>query len=282
VTENVYQGLQFLISLYNPLAWRDKNHGQPKERDFSTETRKLKEGTTLDLKMVKTRIVIADDQALFRSGLRKLLETKAHLKVVGESDSRIKIAALVRKLHPDILLLDVRPPRLSGELQRLSASSDTRVILLTASIDTNDVVQALKCGVRGILLKNSPTQSVFSGIDIVMAGQYWIYGNGASDLAGALNRLSECDPVTKIQRGKFNLTRRELDVIQAIASGCANKEIAQQLSISEQTVKHHVRNIFNKTGSSSRLELTLFAIEKEIFNLQSPSAKVGKWRAFTS
>jgi two-component system nitrate/nitrite response regulator NarL len=262
-----------LISLYNPLARRDKKNAKPKERDFSMETRKLKEGTTIDLKMVRTRIAIADDQALFRSGLRKLLESKPHLKVVGESDSHIKVATL-RKLHPDILLLDVRPPRLSGELQRLSASYDTRVILLTASIDTNDVVQALKCGVRGVLLKNSPTQSVFSGIDIVMAGQYWIYGSGASDLADALNRLSECEPVTKIQRGRFNLTRRELDVIQAIASGCANKEVARQLSISEQTVKHHVRNIFNKTGSSSRLELTLFAIEKKIFNLQIVNREV--------
>ena len=169
---------------------------------------------------------------------------------------------LVKSLKPDILLLDVCLPRLSGlgVLQQLGSSS-TRVILLTANIENSDAVQALQWGIHGIVLKNATTESVFRSIDAVMDGQYWIFSRGVEGLDNAVSRLSAPESTGKTQSGRFRLTQREMVVLHAVVSGRANKEIARQFCISEQTVKHHVTNIFNKTGASSRLELTLFAIE---------------------
>jgi len=204
--------------------------------------------------VAKTCIVIADDHALFRSGLRKLLESQPHLSVVGETPSGDEVATLVKSLKPDILLLDVCLPRLSGlgVLQQLGSSS-TRVILLTANIENSDAIQALQWGIHGIVLKNATTESVFRSIDAVM--------DGVEGLDNAVSRLSAPESTGKTQSGRFRLTQREMVVLHAVVSGRANKEIARQCCISEQTVKHHVTNIFNKTGASSRLELTLFAIE---------------------
>ena len=212
--------------------------------------------------MAKTCIVIADDHALFRSGLRKLLESQPHLSVVGETPSGDEVATLVKSLKPDILLLDVCLPRLSGlgVLQQLGSSS-TRVILLTANIENSDAIQALQWGIHGIVLKNATTESVFRSIDAVMDGQYWIFSRGVEGLDNAVSRLSAPESTGKTQSARFRLTQREMVVLHAVVSGRANKEIARQCCISEQTVKHHVTNIFNKTGASSRLELTLFAIE---------------------
>ena len=168
----------------------------------------------------------------------------------------------MKSLKPDILLLDVCLPRLSGlgVLQQLGSSS-TRVILLTANIENSDAVQALQWGIHGIVLKNATTESVFRSIDAVMDGQYWIFSRGVEGLDNAVSRLSAPESTGKTQSGRFRLTQREMVVLHAVVSGRANKEIARQFCISEQTVKHHVTNIFNKTGASSRLELTLFAIE---------------------
>jgi two-component system nitrate/nitrite response regulator NarL len=220
----------------------------------------------------KTRLVIADDHAVFRSGLRRLLESTAHLKVVGEAGKGNEVVTLVNELRPHVLLLDVRLPELSGlgVLKQLGASCDTRVLLLTAGIDNKDAVSALKSGARGVLLKNTTTQLVFRSIDVVRSGQYWVYQDSASDLAGALSRLAESAADPKKQDSRFNLTPRELAVLKAVVSGCANKAIAQQFSISEQTVKHHVTNIFNKTGTSNRLELTLFAIGQGLLLVALP------------
>lgn len=222
--------------------------------------------------MGKTRLVIADDHAVFRSGLRRLLESTAHLKVVGEAGKGNEVVKLVNDLHPHVLLLDVRLPELSGlgVLKQLGPSCDTRVLLLTAGIDNNDAVSALKSGARGVLLKNTTTQLVFRSIDVVRSGQYWVYKDIAADLTDALNRLAESLADPKKQDSRFNLTPREFAVLGAIVSGCANKAIAQQFSISEQTVKHHVTNIFNKTGTSNRLELTLFAIGQGLLQVTVP------------
>ena len=215
--------------------------------------------------MAKVRVVIADNHILFRSGLRKLLEDKPHLKVVGEAGSVAETLALVKKLKPDILLLDVQLPNLSelDLLRELHSSPATRVILLTKSLEHDEIAQAFRSSARGIVLKNGTTESIFKSIDAVMSGQYWISCR-IPELADALTRLPEREGAKKSRRRKFDLTPRELDILKAIAAGDSNRKIAKELSISEQTVKHHVTNIFNKTGASNRLELTLFAIEQKV------------------
>ena len=208
---------------------------------------------------VAVDVVIADDHALFRSGLRKLLESKARVRVVGEAASGMEAVAIIDKLRPDVVFLDVRLPRLSGleVLREPGLSSHTRVILLTAGLEKNEAVEAFNSGARGILLKGTATQALFDSIDTVMSGQYCVYGTSAPDVSDALRKFRSVSS----KSGRFNLTPRELDVIQSLVSGRANKEIARELSISEQTVKHHVTNIFNKTATSTRLELTLFVVE---------------------
>jgi two-component system nitrate/nitrite response regulator NarL len=226
---------------------------------------------------VKTRVVVASNQSLFRCGLSKLLETKPHLNVVGEAASAPETVKLVRKLHPDILLLDTfvpnvkqrasAHPQMSSEvnvLKQLRLSGSTRIILLTATAETDDIVSALRRGVRGVVSKSSAMQSVFSSIDTVMAGKYWVGREGVSDLGSAVSALTESEPAANPQLAQFGLTQRELEIIKAIASGHTNKRIGQLLSISEHTVKNHVTHIFDKTGTSNRLELTLFAIEQNL------------------
>jgi len=219
--------------------------------------------------MAKVRVVIADDHILFRSGLRKLLEDKPHLKVVGEAGSVEETLALVQKLKPDILLLDVRLLNFSelDLLRDLPSSFATRVILLTKTPGTQEIPQLFRSRARGIVLKGGSTQSIFKSIDAVMSGQYWISCR-IPELTDALTRLPEQETAAKKPRPrKFDLTPRELDILKAIAAGYSNRKIARELSISEQTVKHHVTNIFNKTGASNRLELTLFAIEQKVVDV---------------
>ena len=184
----------------------------------------------------------------------------------------METVSLIHDVHPDLLLLDMRFPECSGleVLKQLGPSSDTRVILLTAGIDKNVAIESFNSGARGILLKGEPTQMLFNGMDTVLSGQYCVYGTSASDLPDAIRKFRSANT----KSGRFNLTPRELDVIQALITGRSNREIADELSITEPTVKHHVTNIFNKTGTSNRLELTLFAVEHGLLT-QPPASDTG-------
>src|SRR5262249_33357107 len=169
---------------------------------------------------------------------------------------------MTQDLHPDILVLDLMMPELTGieTLRELSNKpTPVRTLLLTASIEQEQIAQALQLGARGIVLKDSPTKILFESIRTVMAGQFWIGRNKVNDLLSAL-RAHAPPPAAEKSKKQFGLTGRELDVVGSIVSGFTNREIAKKFSISEQTVKHHLRNIFDKVGVSNRLELALFAI----------------------
>ena len=206
------------------------------------------------------RIVIADDHRIFRAGLRRLLEAEPGFEVVGEAADGTEVAALVEKLRPDILLLDVAMPRMPG-LEVLGALAErgapVRTIVLTAAIDRTAFVKALQLGAWGVVMKEAATDLLFKSIRSVMAGQYWVGRETVSDLVQALR---EPEPAAAPgPRQTFDLTARELEVLSAVVGGRTNREVAQKFSLSEDTVKHHLTNIFDRMGVSKRLELALFA-----------------------
>lgn len=203
------------------------------------------------------RIAIADDHQIFRDGLRRLLESEPGFTVVAEGSDGTDAVRIAREVRPDVLLLDVAMPRMGGiEALAVPDIGSTRVIVLTAAIAPDDLLRALQFGARGVILKDSATRQLIEGIHRVMEGELLIAPEIADDLARAVQRAGA-------QRERsFGLTAREIEIVEAIASGESNREIASRLNISLQTVKHHLTSIFDKTGTSTRLELALFAIRQ--------------------
>jgi len=221
-----------------------------------------------DKKAHSVRIVIADDHPIFRDGLRRLLEAEPRFTVIGEACDGAEAVKLARQLKPDILLLDLAMPRHPGleALREMSSNSgphSVRIILLTAAAEKNQIVEALQLGARGVVLKDSATQLLLKSIDTVMAGEYWVGRESVSNLVQYLRTLVQSSGEEARQK-KFGLTPRELEIVSAVVAGYANKEIAEYFKISEDTVKHHLSNIFDKLGVSTRLELALFAVNQSL------------------
>jgi two-component system nitrate/nitrite response regulator NarL len=215
-----------------------------------------------------TRILIADDHPIFRDGLRRLLETEPDLKVIGEACDGAEAVRLAKQLKPDILLLDLAMPRHPGleALREMSSASNqnaVRVILLTAAAEKAQIVEALQLGARGVVLKDSATQLLLKAIHTVMAGEYWVGRESVSNLVQYLRTLVQSSGEEARQK-KFGLTPRELEIVSAVVAGYSNKETAEYFKISEDTVKHHLSNIFDKLGVSTRLELALFAVNQSL------------------
>lgn len=203
------------------------------------------------------RIVIADDHAIFRDGLRRLLATQEDFRVIGEASDGKEAIAIATGLRPDVLLLDLAMPRVPGmEVLRELAHQEVavRTILLTAAIQPFAVTSALQLGARGIVLKASPPEMLLKSIRSVCEGQFWVGSEPVTTWARTGQASS----------GGFGLTSREIEIISAIKEGSSNREIASKLAISEETVKRHLSNIYAKLGVSSRLELAVLASEQHL------------------
>ena len=211
------------------------------------------------------KVLIADDHPVVRIGLRNMLQADSQMRIVAEAKDGAEALNMVRTLRPDILLLDLAMPRMPGmeALRELTSESiTTRTIVLTGLVDKRQILEALQLGARGVVLKDAVVEHLSACIRAVMQGQYWLDGRPVQNLVQVLHDLAA--QTAPPSRKTFGLTGRELEVVTLITEGSTNKHIAVTFGISEETVKRHLTNIFNKLGVGNRLELALFALNHNL------------------
>jgi two-component system nitrate/nitrite response regulator NarL len=217
-------------------------------------------------KKATIRIVLADDHPIVRDGLKKLLQLEDDFEVVGEASDGREVIEKVQELDPDVLLLDLRMPNLDGlsALQAVQQTNKrTRVIVLTASEDKNEFVQAMKLGCSGIVLKQTAPDLIVKSIRKVYGGEIWLDSHTTAAVMRQFSTGLESSGAGGAKgRERSPLSTREREIVALVAQGYKNKEMAEKMFISEQTVKNHLHNIFDKLGVSDRLELALYAIHK--------------------
>jgi len=210
------------------------------------------------------RVLIADDQTLFRTGLARLLDEDPRVEVVGLAADGAEAVKQALKWKPDVVLMDLKMPNIDGiEATRQITEADPaiKVLLLTTFEADNHVIQALKAGARGYVLKDSTAESIVSSIVAVMSGERVM----ASAVA---NRVLEMLTGTTTPKEFYDgLTGRELEILKLLANGMANKQIAYRLKISEKTVRNHVSNTYEKLGIYDRSQAIVYAIKKGIVRI---------------
>jgi two-component system, NarL family, nitrate/nitrite response regulator NarL len=226
------------------------------------------------------RVVIADDESMFRTCLRQLLtappsvvkdvygvDVGAGFEVIGEAATGEDTVGTVQSTQPDLLLLDLSMPRLSGleALRELQRCERTRTVILSGTLEKAQVLTAIRLGARGLIAKASATEQLFEAIMAVMAGQSWLARTQLTDLMEVLRtRVDAAHEAPASQ--PFGLTPREREVLSLVVEGCGNKEIATRLTVSEETIKHHLTRMFDKVGAANRLELALVATRHHLAN----------------
>lgn len=219
--------------------------------------------------MSKIRVLLADDHALVREGIVSFLRLSDEIEVVGEASDGIEAIEQVRKLMPDIVLMDISMPGLGGleatvEIRKTNPS--TKIIVLTQYDDREYISRFLKAGVSGYLLKRAVGSDLVSAIRAVNRGETYLFSSIAAEVvSGYLSRDKKKPKDDTYEK----LTNREKQVLKLVAEGCTNKEIANILNISVKTAIAHQTNISEKTGIHSRANLIKFAISKGIIKLET-------------
>lgn len=209
-------------------------------------------------------VVVADDHPVVRIGVRNILAAVPEFQIVGECSDGEAALRIVRAQSPDLLILDLAMPKMSGiEVLRAlrQGTTTTRTLVLAATVDRRQTLEILQLGARGILLKDVVAERLGTACRAVISGRYWLGDQTVTDIVQAMadpGGLQLPDP------NGTTLTPRQLQIVKAVVEGRSNKDIAEKLSISEETVKRHLTIIFDKTGMSSRLELAMFAVKHGI------------------
>ncbi len=211
-------------------------------------------------------VLLVDDHALVREGLRQLFTLQDDIQVVGEAADGMEALRAIRRLHPNVVLMDIHMPVVDGIALTQQITHDmpeTAVIMLTMYHDQQHIVQAMKSGARGYLLKNSPICEVAQAIRTVHAGGTLVEPEMTGAIVSELRRLSERSP-KKGQHVIDLLTEKELEIVRYVAAGMSNKEIADKLVYSEKTVKNYLSNIFQKLNIRDRTQAAILALRQGI------------------
>ncbi|HBV95142.1 MAG TPA: DNA-binding response regulator [Chloroflexi bacterium] len=210
------------------------------------------------------RVLIADDQTLFRSGLARLLDEDPRVTVVAEAADGVEAVRRARDLEPDVVLMDLKMPNLDGikaTEQIVASLPGTAVLILTSFEADSHVLAALRAGASGYVLKDSAVEAIISSILAVKSGERVMAGPVAERVLGMLT--GDTTPKDFYD----GLTAREIEILKMIASGCANKQIAYKLSISEKTVRNHISNMYEKLQLFDRSQAVLYAARKGLIQL---------------
>jgi DNA-binding NarL/FixJ family response regulator len=226
-----------------------------------------------EAKRGRIRVMIADDHPIVRDGLRRLLSLEDDIEVVAEAGDGREVLDLLAQVEVDVVLLDLRMPGMDGltALQRMQSSSKkVKVIVVTASEDKNEFVQAMKLGCSGIVLKQTSPDLITKSIRKVHAGEIWLDSHTTAAVMRQFAAPGDGGPTAGGGKGRERspLSQREREIVALVAQGYKNKEMAEKMFISEQTVKNHLHNIFDKLGVSDRLELALYAIHKGLHTVE--------------
>jgi DNA-binding NarL/FixJ family response regulator len=207
-----------------------------------------------------TRVLLADDQELVRAGFRMILETQADIEVVGDAGDGVEAVAATRRLQPDVVLMDIRMPNLDGlqATRRLTAAGSASRVLILTTFDLDEYVyQALTAGASGFLLKNAPPEQLIGAVRVVAAGDALLAPSITRRVIQQFARL----PATGGTDALAALTERERQVLQLIARGLSNAEIAAELFVSDATVKSHVTHLLSKLRLRDRVQAVVLAYE---------------------